>query len=254
MNKEFNLINYLTKERDKGILIWIFNIGTEKYWNPDNTNVTIMDREEEKLVNKIEEISLLLTRKQDYLILREKPDQEFLDILSSYGFEIPNILSPKENALEKTISELILKDNELLRILKELGRLGDVSIVPYGISKLEEKISEICGLHIMGAHSELIKQINNKVNSRNIAEVLGFQVPEGTVCSSLEEIEKAYYARKETCSKLVVKNSVGASGKGIFIIENNTDFKTIMLILKRMVRKGQCFEWVMEEWYEKKWI
>lgn len=253
MNSEFDLINYLTNQREKGILIWLFNIGTEKFWSPNNTNVTVKNREEDELVNKIEEISLLMTRKQDYFLVRKVPDHTFLNTLSSYGFEIPNFLYPKHYDLRNSISELVLSDQELLKKLKSLGKEKEVYFLPYGISDMEEKIATICDLNMAGASAKLIKELNDKVNSRHIAKSLGFKIPEGTVCSSLDDMEKAYYKLRKVSRQLVIKNSVGASGKGIYRIQDDRDFETTMLILKRLTRKENSFQWIIEKWYEKKY-
>ena len=66
MDKEFNLIQYLTTQRSKGIIIWLCNIGAEKYWS--NMNTGIVDRNEDIIVNRIEEMNLLICREQDVII------------------------------------------------------------------------------------------------------------------------------------------------------------------------------------------
>ncbi len=52
------MIDYFTIKRDKGIIVWLFNIGSEKYWN-DIGGCEVKDKNESILVNRMEEMILL---------------------------------------------------------------------------------------------------------------------------------------------------------------------------------------------------
>lgn len=105
MDKDFNLIRYVTKDRDKGIIVWLCNIGAEKYWN--KTGSGIVDINEDIPVNRIEEMNLLICREQDIIILRKMPDQKYLSDLKGLGFSIPSILTPENADLLTPVSELV---------------------------------------------------------------------------------------------------------------------------------------------------
>ena len=251
LNNEFDLVNYLTVERERGTIIWMFNIGIEKFWN--NENFSLKDVKENAIVNRIEEMNLLLTRKQDILILRNKPDSKYLKDLEDLGFDIPIILSPQMKDDEKSIAELVLNDTYLLSELKELSDHNkELYFVPYGVSSLEEEIARRCDLTIVGATSELNKKINNKVFSRRISEALELTTTEGCICNSLEEVEAAYHKLKKKFDKIIIKQPCGASGKGLYIVENDRKFKSTSMILSRFERINQESEWIVEGWYDKK--
>ena len=89
-----------------GNLIWLFNIGVEKYWRQEV--FTVKDKKENFIVNHIEEILFMIAQKQDYIILRKRPDPFYLNTLQEYGLEIPQILCPSIENENLSISELIL--------------------------------------------------------------------------------------------------------------------------------------------------
>ncbi len=53
----------------------------------------MVDRDENIVVNRIEEMNLLVCREQDVVILRRRPEEEYLDRLGKLAFR-PAILSP----------------------------------------------------------------------------------------------------------------------------------------------------------------
>lgn len=251
MREKFDLIEWLTQKRETGRIIWIFNIGTEKYWSKDN--YTITDVNEELVINHIEEMNLLITRKQDILILRKQPNETYLKYMESMGFEIPEIVCPdaKEDDV-RPISELILEDKKLLEKLRMASNDENVYMVPYGISYLEEKISKVCNLKIAGVSSEIVKKINNKSNARKVAEKLGFEVTQGQRCYSFDEILDAYNELKNKFDKVIVKQCFGASGKGLYVVDNERELKKVIRILKHFNKNAEKVEWLVEGWYDKK--
>ncbi len=249
--EDFNLIEYITSKRDHGIIVWMFNIGTEKFWNKDN--YSIKDTKENVIVNHIEEMNLLLTRKQDILILRNKPCETYLSDLEKAGFEIPRILCPGQKNEEKSIAELVLDDEVIISELTKLGDSNEIRyFVPYGVSYLEEQIAHKCHLFLVGSISQINKKINNKVFSRKLAENLGLFITEGEICNSLQEVEAAYYNLKKRFNKVIIKQPFGASGKGLYIVDSDNGMKSVLLILSRFIRINHETEWIVEGWYDKK--
>ena len=99
---KFHLLEHIRKN-DDNVVIWLFNIGLEKYWNGEV--FTVKNTKEDVVVNHMEEMNLLLTRKQDILILRSKPEESYLQALQEFGAEIPRIVWPSTENEEKSISE-----------------------------------------------------------------------------------------------------------------------------------------------------
>lgn len=253
MTDEGNLLSYITQRRDAGIIIWLCNIGAEKYWNAVNAGMS--DRYEDAIVNRIEEMNLLICRKQDILILREKPDEAYLDKLERLGFDIPNILVPGNPDQTTPISELVLKDEELLKQLREIaGSNEEVYFAPYAVTRLEEEIAEKCNIRLAGSSSQVNARINDKIFNRRIAEELIFPVCEGRVCNSIDEIRQEYHrlAGSLQFGKVIVKEPFGASGKGLYVLEDEAMLESALRIIGRFARKNADAKWLVEGWYEKK--
>lgn len=254
MGSDINLIECLTTKKDKAIFIWICNIGAEKYWN--DINPGIFDRRENIITNKIEEINLLLCRNQDILILREKPSDFFLQALKKFGFSIPKILYPKHNDSLKSISEMILMDEDLQIKLKNISDMYDqVYFVPYAVTILEEEIAKKCNLDLIGPSSSVCKIVNDKIFSRRMAQELGYAICDGKVCRTIEEIRETYFNLvngDNKYEKVIIKEPYGASGKGLFIIGDKALLESTLGIIKRLNIKGACKEWIVEGWYKKK--
>lgn len=254
MDEEFNLIQYLTVQRDKGVMIWLCNIGAERYWS--NMNTGVVDRNEDIIVNRIEEMNLLICREQDVIILRESPDKEYLDVLKKMGFSIPRILTPKNVDLLTPISELVLQDEELIAELKKIASQNEeVYFSPYAVTYMEEKIAEKAGLKILGAPSEICSKINDKIFNREISEKLGFAVCQGKVCYTIDEIREEYKKLTENepyFSKVIIKEPNGASGKGLYVISDKEKLESTLRIIARFARKRTDVKWLVEGWYDKK--
>ncbi len=254
MNNDFNLIHYLTTKREKGIIIWLCNIGAEKYWH--NVSGGITNQAEDAVVNRVEEINLLVCRPQDILILREPPDPYYLEFLSKLGFSIPNILVPTNRDLFTPISELVLSDERLLQELKHTAsKNNEVYFLPYAVTFLEEKIAAKCNLTIAGPTSSVAAQINDKIFNRQIAEKLGLPVCQGRVCSTVEEIRNEFYhlrIKPPFYEKVIIKEPFGASGKGLYIIDNEDSLESRLRLFSRLIKSNPDRKWLVEGWYEKK--
>lgn len=254
IEKDFNLIRYVTKDRDKGIIVWLCNIGAEKYWN--KTGSGIVDINEDIPVNRIEEMNLLICREQDIIILRKMPDQKYLSDLKGLGFSIPSILTPENADLLIPVSELVVKDEKLLQRLKEIASGNqNVYFVPYAVTYLEEEIAEKAGLRLMGAPSHVNARINDKIFNREVSEKLGFNVCKGKICGSVDEIRQEYEeltGSKPFFEKVIVKEPNGASGKGLYIIENRDKLEPGLRMIARFSRGRTNPKWLVEGWYNKK--
>ncbi|HEX3028714.1 MAG TPA: ATP-grasp domain-containing protein [Clostridia bacterium] len=254
MENEFNLLRYITTERKKGTIVWLCNIGAERYWGKYNAGV--VDRNENIIVNRIEEMNLLVCREQDIIILRKKPDAEYLDNLRKLGFSIPMILVPQTEDLLTPISELILEDETLLHELKAIAsELKEIYFVPYAVTPLEEKIAGKTGLRMIGAPSDINAKVNDKIFNREISGKLGFEVCKGKVCSSVDEIRKEYEELTNSephFDKVIIKEPRGASGKGLYVIDNKDRLESCLRLITRFAKGRTDSKWLVEGWYKKK--
>lgn len=249
MRKGFNLLEHIRSETDTSIVIWIFNIGVEKCWN--NYSNAVKDPKEDIVVNHIEEINLLLVRSRDYIILRKHPSKTFLKELEKKGHEIPTILCPETEDEQKSISELILSDPALIKKLTDLGGMPDVFLVPYGVSETEERIAEICGLHLVGGTNAKSQVVNNKIFAKKVAKDLGLPAAKGFVCHTVDEIRNAYSNLRKDYSRIIIKMPCNSSGQGMWVVENEKKLNTACAVIARISRTQKTEEWLVEGWIEK---
>ncbi|MDF2986920.1 MAG: phosphoribosylaminoimidazole carboxylase synthetase [Eubacterium sp.] len=254
MDEKFNLIEYLTSKRDKGIIIWLCNIGAEKYWHRVSSGV--VDRNEDIIVNRVEEMNLLISREQDIVILRNAPDEEYLLTLKKMGFSIPSILTLNNSDLFTPISELILKDEKLLSELRLIGaQNSEVYFVPYGVTYLEEQIAEKAGLSLVGAPAAINAKVNDKIFNREISLNLNFPVCQGFVCKNVDEMRTAYKeltGNPPYFEKVIIKEPNGASGKGLYVIESQEKLESNLRLITRLSKGNSESKWLVEGWYRKK--
>ncbi|MEO3944728.1 peptide ligase PGM1-related protein [Gorillibacterium sp. CAU 1737] len=253
MPNSFHLIRWLTDEREKGTIIWLFNIGAEKFWNP--VQAGIVDVNEDRIVSRMEEMNLLLCREQDVIILRERPDDAFLEQLRAWGFSIPRIWTPAPGEERASISELVLRDPELLGRLTQLGvEEPDAVLVPYAVTRLEEAIAKRCELRLVAAPSEVNASVNDKIGNREIAEALELPVCRGRICDSIDAIREAYEeltTGEGAFERVIIKEPYGASGKGLYIVDAPDKLNTLLLRLGRYAKQHPDARWLVEGWYHK---
>ncbi len=253
MKQSFNLVELLTTRRGQSQIIWICNIGAERYWN--RVNPGVIDRNEDIIVNRIEEMNLLLCRKQDFLILRQMPDQSCLQYLQELGFSVPTILVPNNADLVTPISELVLQDEALLARLSHLAQGDETYFLPYAITRLEEEIASKTGLTLAGSPANINATVNDKIYNRQIAEELGFPVCKGKVCNSVGEITQVFQeltGQPPYFQQVIIKEPFGASGKGLYIVADPERLKMLLLRLARFARNQENSRWLVEGWYPKK--
>lgn len=246
--ESLNLLHHI-RNGDENVLIWLFNIGVEKYWNKvDNI---VKNEKEDIVVNHIEEINLLITRKQDYVIMRKRPAESFLKSLQENGYEVPNIICPSIQDEQKCISELVLMDEGLKEELTQISKQKNVFFVPYGVSNLEEQIALSCGIKLIGGTDEKSKKINNKIFSKEVARKLNLPAADEFVCCSIEEIRQAYSKLIEKYNQIVVKMPCNSSGQGMWVIDNEKKLNATCMIVNRMMTQKGITEWLVEGWIEK---
>ena len=143
---------------------WLFNIGIEDNWSVDRFKMK--DLEEDRIVQHMEEIMLLMADRDDTLLLRRKPNDRFLCQMRSYGFAVPKIICPEKEGTTKTITQLVLEDKRILRELKELSHKKDTYLLPYGVTENEEILAKECGMRLIGPNSTVSRDSNSKLYAK----------------------------------------------------------------------------------------
>ena len=247
----FDLIKHIVNEKNNEIVIWIFNIGVEKYWNVEYS--CVKNSKGDIIVNHSEEMMLLLARKGDYVILRKKPSEFYLNNFKKYKKDMPNILYPKLVNEDKSITEIILDDYDLISKIKFIQEKNkNVYLVPYGVTYNEEKLAKLCHLTLIGNSSKKCRKLNDKVLARVISKDLGFNTTNAILCKNFDEIKEFSEKMLSKYKKIVIKTPYNASGKGMWIVDSNQKYNVTLKVIKRYIRKNPNTQWLIEEWVDNK--
>ncbi len=237
-------------------LIHLGNIEVEQFWGKSVGALALPSLTAPSarwLVNRMDQLALFLAEPQDYVLLKEPLDPEYAAYLRGEGFQLPHVLFPKTNRPELNITENFLADEEGLQALKGLN----AALMPFGVSHLEEELSQKTGLSLCGPASAIVEAVNSKILSRQLNESLGIRAIPGSCCSSLEELKEALRRHQNVLDeggKLVVKDAFGVSGKGLSVVTSPEKSASLLKMWERQLnaKPGGVIRVVVEKWIDKK--
>ncbi len=227
---------------------WLFNIGIEENWSIDRFKVK--DLEEDHIVQHMEEIMMLMAGRDDILLLRRRPNDRFICQMRSYGFEVPEIICPEKEDATKTITQLALEDKKVVQRLKKLSQEKSTYLLPYGVTENEEVLAKACDMKIMGSDSAVARASNSKLYTKELVKRLHLSSPDGKVCVNFDEIREEWHHLRKQFRRIVIKRPYGASGRGLYLVEDFEKLEKVLYILKRS--GGLEEKWIVEGWYEDK--
>ncbi|MEV8504561.1 hypothetical protein AB0368_06975 [Actinoplanes sp. NPDC051475] len=207
------------------------------------------------IVNRMDELALLLAGPGDAVVLKSRPDSAYLAHLSELGFELPEILVPGSQRPERTVTEDALRDAALLDRLGRLGRQGS-RLLPHGTSAREQGLAELAGIALATPDSTVCKAVNSKVYSRRLAERTGLRQPTGWACTTVTELRAAAGdagALIDAGRSVVAKDAFGVSGKGIAVIRDRSRLDRLVRKIETLAAKrgSDNLGIVLEEWITK---
>jgi hypothetical protein len=238
-------------------LVLLGNFEVENRWAVDEPGLpTVQFAGSRAIVNRMDEFGLLLGGEGDYVVLKAPPDEDYLEYLSSLGIGLPAVLSVRDQDPRHVVTEDVLADPDLPATLTRLAGAGG-RLWPHGVSDLEERLAEQCGLPLASAPAAVCKTVNSKIYSRLAAAAAGLRVPAGGVCRDLDELAveceraRAWLARGRT---VVLKDAYGVSGKGILVASEQRQLDQVQaMCTRRSARRGnRRVSIVVEEWLPKR--
>lgn len=215
--------------------IWICNLGIENLWDNSfdtsaNTNLVL---------NNIAELSFLLAKEQDYVILHKEPEMSYIESLRDLGFPVSKYIVL--NSFEySSINELIYKN-----INKNIEP-SNYCLIAYAA---DEKIKEYADLNGYSClyFNDNLRFKNNKIHIRDLLISNGINYPKSFIVEDLVQLEKEFdKLRNLGFERTILKKPYGASGKGLFILD---DKKQINSCYRYYMKKSNTSA-ILEGYYE----
>jgi len=237
-------------------LVLLGNFEVEDQWaigEPGLPRIPVMSGR--AVVNRMDELALLLAGPGDAVVLKSAPDPGYLEYLAELGLGVPRTLTVADQDPQKSVTEDALDDAGLAPVLTELGRSG-AQLWPHGVSTAEERLAARGGLALAAPPTSVCKRVNSKIYSRLLADRLGLRQPPGRCCRNREELAQAADWVRTLLSagkRAVFKDAYGVSGKGILVVESEQKLDRLVTMIERAaVRSGEDrLELVVEEWVPK---
>lgn len=229
--------------------LWVYNAGIDNNWQKKECGVKKFNQKYEQFIyNSQAELVLFLQGKNDLTICTRESDEEFLDDMKKLGFcYSKRILIPNEN---KPLTNILIEHQELLRKIRE--KLDSkYSYVPYILSANDELVAKELNIRIWGSSSNLVKQIDSKVNTRRIIEDLNMKLCDGFICCNITQLLKGYEVLRERgYTKVAIKEPYNSAGKGVYYIKNECQFNSFIKMLR--FPENSEFEVIIEGWIDRK--
>jgi len=190
----------------------------------------INDRHEEKDTDKEDRRKLYdkrilpLLEESDFTVFGEKIDSFLLDYyknLGLAGIKPENIFYAGNYLDYPSLTKAILADAGLVEKLK---REKFDCLIPYIESCDTEKLAQRIGTKLLRT-ADFTDWINNKSNYRQVLKELNFPVIPSDTVKTETGLQYFKELKNQGFKKVVAKRERSVSGFGVFVIENEKDFK-----------------------------
>lgn len=201
-------------------------------------------------VNRIEEVGVLLADDSDVVVLKAPMDADHHAYLDRLGVASGRRLLVDHNEPDRSVTADALDSPRLRAELAELND-GRTYLMPLGVSRDEELLAEAVGLPLAGPSAEVCRRVNGKIFSRELVDASGLTPVPGHACRTWDELSAALNACLSGGSgRVVVKESLGVSGRGMIVLD---DARRAGRLLEMLARKGtdKPVSVVVEHWVEK---
>ncbi|HET6704600.1 MAG TPA: carbamoylphosphate synthase large subunit, partial [Amycolatopsis sp.] len=199
-------------------------------------------------VNRMEEMGALLAGEGDFVVLKAPMDPAFAGYLARIGAADGATLIAEHNDPDAMVTEDALGSPELLGRLRELAD-GNTYLMPLGISASEEALAKESGLPLAGSTAQICKAVNGKVFSRGLVDSLGLRQVPGRVVHTVGELRDALTAQLALGGRVVVKESLGVSGRGMVVVEDERGANRLLRLIERRGADAPA-NLVIESWIE----
>lgn len=199
-------------------------------------------------VNRMEEMGVLLAGDGDVVVLKAAMDPDFAGYLAGIGAAAGRTVSAENSDPALMVTEDALASPKLLDELRALAD-GRTYLMPLGISAAEENLSKETGLPLAGSTAAICKAVNGKIFSRILVEEQGLRDVPGDICRTVGDLREPLMARLALGGRVVVKESLGVSGRGMVVVEDERGASRVLRLIERRGLDAPA-NLVIESWIE----
>ncbi|MFE5729542.1 ATP-grasp domain-containing protein [Streptomyces sp. NPDC056528] len=230
--------------------VFLGNFEVERIWGADEAKLPGSGLSfSGATVNRMEELGLLLAERGDTVVLKGAVDRDYLAYLRELGGAGADVLVVDENVPERNVSEDALESPVLLERLAAMDD-GRTFLAPLGISEVEERLSEKTGLPLAGPSADVCRRVNGKTFSRELTDGTGVRTIPGSVCRTLQELSAALHTHLAAGTRVVVKESLGVSGRGMTVVDSIHKGERLVRMMARRRAAGPL-SLTVEQWVDK---
>src|SRR4051794_27831875 len=103
-------------------LVFVGNFEVEEQWaRAEVTLPRVSAASGDAVVNHMDEFAMLLAGRDDHVVLKARPDEEYLGYLEGLGLALPRLHVVARQEPRRTVTEDVLADPALLRVLSGLA-------------------------------------------------------------------------------------------------------------------------------------
>ena len=158
----------------------------------------------------------------DLVVLRGTLDHEYHNWLRSFGLGSDLVVQYGEDAMGKTLSELIINNPEPVKeIIQILGRKP--VYVPWFSGNIEKKAAKVLGAELFGAPESETLKYNDKASFKKICQQLNIPVVEGVAFEMQPQNSENYGMMKnaikiflQNYSTVIIRGALGESGMSLY--------------------------------------
>lgn len=199
-------------------------------------------------VNRMEEMGVLLAGEGDVVVLKDDLDPEFAAYLATLGAAAGQTVAAENHRPERMVTEDALDSPRLLETLRALAD-GRTYLMPLGVSAAEEELAKATGLPLAGPSAATCKAVNGKVFSRDLVDRTGLRAVPGRTARTVGELRDALTEQLALGGGVVVKESLGVSGRGMVRVSDERGAGRLLRLVERRGADAPA-NLVVESWIE----
>ena len=232
--------------------LYLGSFNAEQFWREVDISQlpAIADPQADEIVSVMDELQFVFCDSaHDVLVTRLPMDSYYKDYLWELGFSFSHNQFPliektsgEEKRSHKGICELLLdagNDDYYQDLLTSLSTLS-----PYSIEPFTKKLCQHYGLQCPGLDIEIVKKVNSKLFSHQLAKHL-FPDTVGEIVYCASDLD-AVGQRFLQSSPFLIKDEFGVSGKGNLLISSLQILKRIVTYISKQEREGKHTRFLLE--------